>query len=506
MAEPSASRAKERASVPLWAAFVILLALVLATQLGGLAKEVIDWDEQTFILMGDDVASGHLLYAERFDLKPPVIFLLIGATIALFGDSLAAVRLLGDALLLGTALLVFIAARRIVSPLWALAGAVVTVLLCTADFAQHTASELPAMLAMTATFALLAASRVSLAHCAAAGACIALAILTRTNLAPLAVALGLLLLAAPWLGFKDIARMGWFAFGLGGIGVVLAITLPYLIAGRFDLFWMANVEVPLSYAGQDTMLSALLSHLSQYYWTIREAPLIYGAGTLLAILGLIGVAKKWREQRWATVLLLAMTGAVVVSILIGGAAYPHYWMQLFPFFGLLTVLAIDWMGRYHAGALAAAALLAAMLASALVERVPSALAVATDPQGYDADFAIRAAARHIEHTGGPDPSIWAWRHHLVYWYTGAPLLSKAATHPDNIVRAPIISALTEHGYVPGGEIERIAASRPEFVITDAKGLGEEWLAESGRRPAVWLARYYKLDARYDDVLVYRRRN
>ena len=487
-------------------ALAILALFVLATQLGAVGTELIDPDEATFILMGEDVARGNLLYVGQFDLKPPVIFLLIGATIALFGESLAAIRLMGDLLLLAAAVLVFLAGRRLASPLAALGGAVILVALSASDFGLHTASELPPMAAMAGAYLLLATRSMTWQRAAAAGALIALAVLTRTNLAIVALAIGILLLAATRLRWAEVGAWAWLAYGLGGVGVVLAIALPYALAGELEIFWLANVLVPLSYSGQGSLLETVVSHGTMLFWTVRLNPLLWLPAGLLMASGALGAVMHWQRDklRWPLLLLIVFSGAVLISLMIGGVAYPHYWLQLFPFAALFATLGIELLGRKRAGAVVGALLVTLAMGAALVEQLPASARVASQPAGYDREFTIRAAASHILSRSQGGPEIWAWQKHLVHWYADAPLLSKAATHPDNLAREPIIDALTEHGYVEGGEIERLFSMRPDFVVTDRAGRGAQWLADAGHCPREWLARHYTLDAQFGDVLVYRR--
>jgi hypothetical protein len=69
----------------------------------------------------------------------------------------------------------------------------------------------------------------------------------------------------------------------------------------------------------------------------------------------------------------------------------------------------------------------------------------------------------------------------------------------------IIDALAAHGYVGPDELGRVMAMRPQFLVTDAGGKGLAWVRADGRPVDAWLATNYHQDARYGDVLVYRRR-
>lgn len=75
---------------------IVFVAVVFATQTGSLQREVIDWDESTFILMASDVLHGNLPYIERFDNKPPLMFFMLAGVMAMFGEQLLVIRLFGD--------------------------------------------------------------------------------------------------------------------------------------------------------------------------------------------------------------------------------------------------------------------------------------------------------------------------------------------------------------------------------------------------------------------------
>ena len=213
--------AKVRPSAPL-AALILALA-VLVTQFVSLGREVLDPDETTFILMGADVAKGHLPYVGLFDLKPPMIFLLIGSVLAVFGKSLVAVRLLGDVLLFGTAMLTFCLARHLASGWAALGGALGYVAFASMDLGQPTYSELPALFFGMFALLMLVRAPVSLPRAALAGLGLALAVLSRTNLYQLPLVFGLVLLIAALRKSDRVHPRAWLAFGLGGLVPVMVL-------------------------------------------------------------------------------------------------------------------------------------------------------------------------------------------------------------------------------------------------------------------------------------------
>lgn len=490
-------------------AALVLLAAVLATQFVSVGREVIDPDESTFILMGADVAKGHLPFVEQFDLKPPMIFLLIGGVLALFGKSIAAVRLLGDFMLFGTAMLAFRFARRLAGAWPALGGALLYVSFASLDLGQPTYSELPALLFGMGALLVLALSPVTPRKAALAGLLLALTVLSRSNLYQLPVVFGLLLLAAAWRRSDRVHPRAWLAFGLGGLAPVALLVGAYAAGGHLDVLKLAMIDVPLAYAQQVGPVEAVIDNVRQFYVVTTIAPLIVipfvlltalGAG--LALLRLVYPADA--AERWQLTVLFLAAATILVSLVFSGAVYPHYWLQLLPVLAVFCAIGLAFVARLPLGRWVALALVLVPAGSALAERLPQSLAVAAHPETRAEPFDVAAAARHIAASGVRKPSVWPWRKQLVDWYLDAPQLSKAGVQPENIARPPIVGPLAERGYVGKDEVGRIMALVPDFVVTDAKDKGREWIVAARPDIDAWLTTNYRLDARFGDVVVYRR--
>ncbi len=481
------------------AAIAIIAVAMLLFRLGSLFPEQIDWDEWSFILMGADVAHGHLPFVHQFDLKPPLIFFLFGGVIALFGKSLLAIRLLGTACVIAAASLVYVTCRRPAGRWPALAGAMICAVLASAPFGLSTSSELPAIVFLSGTAWCLSRSPVSARDAAIAGLLIALAVLTRTNLALVALVVGLALLAAAMLAPAHVARRSWLAYGVAGAIPPLLLALIYAAAGELATLKLAMIDVPLAYSGQLGMGEVAREHAMQFYYTAQRAPLLYGPPLLLALVGLESTlsALLRREGRWADVMFLTLAAATTSSLLIGGAAYPHYWLQLMPFLGIFVALGVSALNRWTA---------ASRWAVLALVTLPAAVSIAAAlPEAHRTPRPIAQAAAYIRQTGGANPTIWAWHKHLIHWYLDAPQLSRAGVHPDNLARRAIIDTLARHRYVGPDEVGRLMALRPQFVITDAGGKGLGWMRADGRPADAWLAANYRLGRQFGDVLVYRRR-
>jgi 4-amino-4-deoxy-L-arabinose transferase-like glycosyltransferase len=504
---PSAVSSRRRLSLVLSdrVALVIIVVATLLFRLAFLWPEQIDWDEWSFILMGNDVAQGHLPFVHLFDLKPPLLFFLEGATIVVFGKSLLAIRLLGLACVALAASMVYLSGRRVAGPWPALAGALITAALASASFGLATNTELPSIALLATAMRRLTRTPLRDRDAAIAGVLVSLAVLTRTNLALVALCVGLLLVAAALARQSAISRRAWLAFGVAGLLPVVLLMLPYAAASALPTLKLALVDMPLAYsANQDGMVAVGLSHITQFYYTAQKEPLLFVPPFLLALVGatlaLRDMVRSDTTTRWPLAVALTMTAGVVGSLLIGGIAFPHYWLQLMPFVGLFAGLAVARISALsRRAALASAGLAALSLATTLIT---SLMAL---PANLAAPHAIQQAAAHIRATGGSQPQVWAMHKHLVLWYLDAPQLSRAGVHPDGLARRVIIDALAAHGYVGRDELGRVLVSRPQFVVTDAGGKGLAWIRADGRPVDAWLAQNYRKDSQFGDVIVYRRR-
>lgn len=493
------------------AAALLIASVVLLVRGGSFLTEHIDSDEWAYILMGADVAKGHLPFVHQFDLKPPVVFLLFGAVIALFGKSLLAIRLIGAAAVFIASFFVFLIARRAVGGWPALAGALMTVALCSGVLGLDTSSELPAIaFLMPAMWLLVRKDEIGLRDAAGCGLLVALAVLTRTNLAVVALALGLLLLGLSLSLSGRCARRAWLAYGAAGLVPPALLAAVYAVAGELATFRLAMIDVPLAYSGQLSALEVLRLHATQYYYTAQIAPFAYIPMTLLAAAGMAASLLPLlpRSSARTRVVLVTWTGllAVSASLLIGGAAYPHYWLQAMPFLGIFAAFAIAAAAR--AGRMSMIALpLAAVLAAvpplaALATGAPRTLALLRHPESAGHD--IRDAADWIRQHGGTHPQVWALHMHLVLYYLDASPLSRAGVYPSNLARKAIIDTLSKHGYVSADETGRIMASAPRFIVTDRMDRGRTWVREAGKDIDGWLAAHYRLAARFGDVEIYER--
>ncbi|SEW44500.1 Dolichyl-phosphate-mannose-protein mannosyltransferase [Cognatiyoonia koreensis] len=465
-----------------WLWPVGLAVLVLLTQSGALVREVIDWDESTFMLLASDLRDGTLPYVERFDNKPPMLFFIFAGWMSLFGESVQSARFLGDFSMWIVAVTIFFISRRYVDDLAAVSASALYVAIHAVEPGLHTSAALPAMAAvMVALLLLLVYPRKSPAvFCA--GILVGIAVLTRSNLAYMAVASGLLIavLGLIWPGRFGFVRMSPFAYGAGGM-VPLAIILGIFANGNaLHELWLASVEVAISYSKEWKWgpIIAGVSHVRVWIRTMSEAPYLYVPFTILTVLGI--VASLWpqsadkikkplrlRQVRMEWALIWVFLISIQWSILNSGSLYGHYWLQFFPLTCLFVAVLIGRLQRWMIWRGLALVIVLIPVMAAMVRVVPTSLQVLTK-HGYATEqYDILAASIVLDDMMAPDDRVWALSNHLILHYLNLPTVSRVVAHPSNIVRESITTPLEEAGYIEPDELRRVMESLPEFIVSDA---------------------------------------
>lgn len=284
--------------------------------------------------------------------------------------------------------------------------------------------------------------------------------------------------------------------------------LVYALAGELAVLRLAMIDMPVAYTQQISVFQTILYHYGDLHYFARSWPVIFLPAGLLGVIGLgyaLSTLGRWPlEHRWTSLVVIVSTAATLISLLIGGSAYPHYWVQLFPAVGFFVALGVQLLARTRLR-LAAVVLAALPISGALAWHAPSALALMQAPGSYASKHEQRAAAAYIARKWPEARRIWPIERHLTLWYLDLPSPTKLA-HPDLIGRPGVMAAMASHGYVAPDELERVMSSHPDLVLTDVDGAGLRWVRDAQKPVDNWLARNYRLDARIGGVLIYSRRD
>lgn len=200
-----------------------------------------------------------------------------------------------------------------------------------------------------------------------------------------------------------------------------------------------------------------------------QMPFRFMPFTLFALAGLVRSAYVWQQsynapQTWMYhEMLYLLLGSTALSINMTGT-YQHYWLQVFPICAVFCAYGIGWMLQkreiYWIGYL----LPSLALGAAGIQTLPSATEILVSPEYVSKRHTIRKGADAIAADIRPDDTLWAFKHHLIYWYLERMPMSRVL-QPSSLTKKHIMAPLIAAGYVAQGELGRILALRPTYIVT-----------------------------------------
>ena len=227
---------------------VILFLLTFIIRFPFFFRDYIDRDESTFILVGQALADGYLPYTYLWDLKPPIIFFIMGGLISIFGKSFIAIRLFGVIAVSLTAFFTYKIGYRVFTKkigLWSSLGTVL--LLSLFGSLQGVMSEHVSMLFFMPGLYLLVKSR-NIGNVLMSGLFFGLAVMTKINLAYATLFITVFLLIE---GVRSVSwKEGLFRsllFGVSNLIVIGFTLLPYYLTDKAGAWWKSVFLAPLEY-------------------------------------------------------------------------------------------------------------------------------------------------------------------------------------------------------------------------------------------------------------------
>lgn len=466
----------------------------------------IDWDEGTFVIMGQEILDGYLPYTRLWDFKPPLAFAAYALAIATLGHSIEAVRVAGTICVALTGLAVYVVARRAMPPVIARLAGVVTIVVMVAQRAgQATMTEHFAAAILTWGLVALLASGESRPILVIAGALLMAGALIRLHLAYTlaAVIVGAGLRPGGGPARRRIADVGMLV--AGAVVTLSTVLAPYVYTGNHDVL-IRSAALGLLAGGRGPWES--FSAVVKLAGSLVHDPLlgltVWAAGLLGSMLLFVrrtegAEPKQWRF--WLVVVLLSSSYSVIAI----GAGSGHYLILLVPMYVLVAfaVMSRDSLNRRlrHAYFLVlAAGLLIALVPIASEYRDLSTRLLRDGHlrvgRAYELARILAAQSR------APVP-MYLMEEHVVYWLTGNRPLTPMSTHPSNIAKRDILRVMRGPNATPIEELQQIFAQAPLFVArpTEIRYLKSEPAA------LTWLdgelASRYRLIDSIDGLQLYR---
>jgi 4-amino-4-deoxy-L-arabinose transferase-like glycosyltransferase len=448
---------------------LIVAAITLLVRLPFFFHDVIDPDEGSFALMGQDILDGNLPYDKLWDLKPPLLFYVFAATIAVFGKSIPAIRLGGLLCAFGAAWLIFLCAERLRGARAGFIAALFYIIYSTlSESGAGTVSEIVAVVPLSAAMLVMLKAELRARDFFFAGFFISLACLIRLNLGYVAIAGGLLLLSGRFVRSRAGLPGRIFSYVAGGAIPLALCFLPYAIAGKERLFLTAMIYAPLSYANSQM---SLITAMNRYAETAFEPGSLLMNLPILACLAFgaprffRGMKKLPGSTKSYLGMLAVFAGATAVSILKSGPAYEHYLIQLLPFVAIFCAFLLD--GLLDTRWKPLILLLSFLYLIVPLYQIGSAYkpvlsrAMAGERLVCGSTLEI---AEYLKTVNPGNKPVYFMDAQMAEWLLGLKPITKEATTPSNIGREYVMKALDGPSATTYSELSAILDKKPEFIV------------------------------------------
>jgi len=454
-----------------------MLALVVIGLRWMTRHEPLDRDISAYAVIGREMLTGRVLYADLWDHKPPAIHMAFAAATAVAGPGVPAVLLVNLVFSLAAMAGLMVAGRQIGGSAGAVAAGVLW-LLSGSDLglqANQPNVELPmnACIAWALAMALGGRSQGTARGWMLPGAVVGIALLLK----PVAAApLGLLVAVdsvEAWRrqGLKTAATAA--GMWLCGFALVVApILVWFAIRAGFEPMWDALIQFNLAY-GHGSFIANIIN-LGKIGRHLPPASLtILG---LMAVAGGVGLFRITPSNRYRILAVLLGSAIAVAST---GRFYPHYFQLLLPPLILAAAAGFGWASTWVAPLRIAAA--GVLLVMAVVELGNTRLSpeewsrrkygeVFIDEQRVAEDLRTRLA-----------PSDIFWQHAA---QPGLYLLTETVPASGVVYDNPLLSSSPIHEELARRVIADLTNNPPKLIV----------VRKNMRHPKVlrWIRANYRL--------------
>jgi 4-amino-4-deoxy-L-arabinose transferase-like glycosyltransferase len=467
-----------------WAAFLPLFSAILLTvvipRLLMLHVSVIDWDESIYALIGQQWLAGHVPHETVFDHKPIGLYALFAAFFAVFGDTIAAIRLMPIAFVGATAwLLARLAQDHFGADRWlgAVTAALYGLLTLTNGGLATNTEILINFFVVLGVYVIVTQrldQRTSLVAAIAAGASLGMALLVNFLAAILLLGVaGLYLawIAAPRLGAAAVRR--YLLHGACMLaGLVLAgflLHLPVLLRGDPADYFGLKLRYLTGYQGVDAPGVAMrrVSEALVPYWAFYALALVlsgYAIRRARAAARSYDTGQSVADRRivgWLILLVFSL-----VAALASRRFYQHFFLFSVPALVMLVAAFLriacpaGRLRNFCATWLCLVALVAVL--NSRDELLRGLRAHERVMQGAPAD-SIAAAGDYLTSRLRPGETIYVYDGQpILYFMTRTVPLTRFA-FPDTHLNSEVAARL---GFTPYDMVKSVLAREPRFIVAN----------------------------------------
>jgi 4-amino-4-deoxy-L-arabinose transferase-like glycosyltransferase len=454
----------------------LLLIWALFLRLPFFFPATLGWDESGFIIMGQGILDGLLPYDALWESKPPLVYAFFAAAIRLLGKTIVAVRFAGYLWVTAAAYLAYRTAYALTSERRASIAAAVLFITATSILSPEVMGETLALVPLIGALLALLTTERTMATCLSTGVLIGTAAMFRTNLAYLAVLVGLWIVfyppivSIPWLVVRGLI------YAAGGIIVILVTAVPYLMQDRLGLWFNNLFLIPLEYSNARRSPAHVWQLALKAFgiWPdFRFDVRIFIVGCVLWIGGFLGILLRFRH--WSdlskpacdqSIILLIFLIGSALSVFLTGPTYTHYLVLLIPCCAILSVFALTHQPTAKRRLVVELGAFLCMVASSIlfVSDEYSSLAQRVKENkslSYGPEYEI---ARYLRQENPDRKPVFLPFDIIVYWFISQYPITRLSTHPSNIFRRYLVTAVEGPNATPESEMHRILSWKPAFIV------------------------------------------
>lgn len=456
------------------ATFFLLAAFTFFLRVPFFFKDVIDWDESTFILMGQSILDGYLPYLEIWDNKPPLIFAIFALFIKFFGHNIAGIRIAGTLCIIILAYFLYLSSYEKLGKKIALITTLLSIFLMSLlRSGQGVTSEHLALLGIIPAFYLITTKDYRKPMiCFGMSLLLGCATLIRLNIIYLSFFVGI------WLLFtflkhqetKVLIFKNAIAYISGHVLVFGLTFIPYLYQGEGYEWWKSVILAPLAYAqSQGSVLNSLLFLMG------NDVLIIPGTIGVILTINYVKLHRQHLSQSLLEyyTLLGLFYASIAFSIIKTGATLDHYLIQIAPFLALAIGLNLQITQPNKTYRKTAIFLCFSIIIFGITKEYsplgsngyPNLLGKITHQESIWEGNSF-AMANYLKAQADPPTTLFILGTHLVHWHTHTLPLSKCSTHPSNIFRESLLPfcGMNEQDNTPLSEIQYILQQKPSYLL------------------------------------------
>lgn len=450
---------------------LFLLALTIFIRLPFFFRDVINWDEGTYILIGQSFLDGYDTERSHWSFRgyPYSLFILI------FGQSIIGIRFAGALCVTLVSFFLYLIGKRFWNQVTGILAGIFFILLGSLwPSGQATMSQHIALVPLIGALLLSTINTNTPRILFLTAALTTLASMIRLNLAYVTLFIGIyLVLESSRKSFLNLVKSS-VIYTSGFLIVLLLCLLPYASAGQIKLWWTLNISFALSYSGsQKSILTAFSTHLKFIFDSFKNrelfaiSPVIWLGGLAGFVMELSRWKKTSTEKRRALIVLSIFVVSTSLSIVKGGAAYPHYLIQLIPFFSLYAAIFCNFLLSSRAKWLTIIAIFVVLLISLkpIIGNYKWRISRFIEDREINYGPAYEVA-EYLQQYNNLDNDIYIMDEtHIAYLLIDARPISKTTVHPSNMGKEYLLESFVGEKTTTKQELAKILDQHPKFIVT-----------------------------------------